>query len=123
MKSYWTTHQGKRIFIAEFSHCGTDADLIHEECEAIKAALANEPPRSVLAVTNLTETFVNEVILRTLRELLPITNRYVKRRAIIGLSGFRKHFIFLVSRFVGDVDFSPFETLNEALAWIVQESQ
>jgi len=119
MKSYWITYHDRKIFIADFSNCNTDAGAIHEECQAIKAALANEPPRSVLAVTNLNGTFVNEAVLQTFRELLPITNQYVKRRAIIGLSGFRKHFIFLVSKFVGDVNFSPFDTLNEALDWIV----
>gem|GEM_PF-6380291 len=44
MKSHWILHNGKRVFISEFSNCGTDASLVSKECEAIKEALANEPP-------------------------------------------------------------------------------
>ena len=122
MKSHWTTHQGKRIFLTDFSNCGTNADALREECDAVKAALANEPAKSVCTIVNIDGTFVNEGIIQAVRELIPITNQYVKRRAIIGLKGFRKHFIFLVSKFVGDVNYTPFDTLNEALDWIVLEN-
>ena len=121
MKSHWMDHNGKRVFISEFSNCGTDAAAVSEECEAVKEALVNEQPKSVLAIANLEGTFVNEAILQAFRQLLPITNKYIKRRAIIGLSGFRRHFIFLVSKFVGDVNYSPFDTLDEALNWITQD--
>ncbi len=123
MKSHWTLHKNKRVFISDFSNCGTDADAVRAEGEAIKTALQNEPAKSVLAIANLDGTFVNEGILQAFRQLIPVTNKYVKRRAIIGLSGFRRHFIFLVSKFVGDVNYSPFDTLDEALDWIVQESK
>jgi hypothetical protein len=121
MKSHWTLHKNKRVFISEFSNCGTDANAVRQECDAIKIALANEPDKSALVIANLEGTFVNEAILQAFRQLLPVTNKYVKRRAIIGLSGFRRHFIFLVSKFVGDVNFSPFDSLNEALDWVVRD--
>ena len=122
MKSYWITHKGKRIFITDFSNCGTNADMLRKECDAVKTTLASEPAKSVCTVVNIDGTFVNEGILQAVRETIPVTNKYVKRRAIIGLSGFRKHFIFLVSKFVGDVNYTPFDTLNEALDWIVLEN-
>jgi hypothetical protein len=121
MKSHWVLHKGKRVFISEFSNCGTNADAVRAECAAIKAALANEPDKSALVIANLEGTFVNDGIIQAFRELLPVTNQYVKRRAIIGLSGFRKHFIFLVSKFVGSINFLHFDSLNEALDWVVQD--
>ena len=123
MKSYWTLHKDRRIFIAEFSNCGSDAAAISEECQAIREALVNEPPKSVLVIANLEGTFVNDEIVQTFRKHIPITNKYVRRRAIIGLSGFRRHFIFLVAKVVGDVDFSPFDTLNEALEWTTRDQR
>lgn len=121
MKSHWTSHNGKRIFISEFSNCGTDAAAVREECDAIKIALADELPKSVLVIANLDGTYVNDAILQAFRQLLPVTNKYVKRRAIIGLSGFRRHFIFLVSKFVGDTNFSPFDSLDQALEWVTRD--
>lgn len=119
LKSHWVLHKGRRVFISEFSNCGTNADIVRAECDAVKAALSNEPEKSALVIANLDGTFVNDGIVQAFRELLPVTNKHVKRRAIIGLSGFRKHFIFLVSKFVGSVSFSHFDSLNEALDWIV----
>ena len=120
MKSHWVFHKGKRVFITDFSNYGTNAKALREECDAVKAALANEPAKSVCTIVNIDGTFVNEGILQAVRETIPITNQYIRRRAIIGLSGFRRHFIFLVTKFVGDVNYSPFDSLNEALDWIVQ---
>jgi len=120
MKSHWMIHKDKRVFISNFSDCGTDAGMVREECSAIEKALVNEPNKSVLVIVNVEGTFVNDQILQAFRDLLPVTNKYVKRRAIIGLSGFRRHFIFLVSKFVGDVDFSPFDSLDEALEWVIR---
>ena len=121
MKSHWVVYQGKRIFMSDFSNRGYDAAAIEEECEAIKGALAGEMPKSVLAIVNVEGTFVNDKVVGAFRRLLPTTNKYVKRRAIVGLSGFRRHFIYLVSKFAGNVVFSPFDTLQEAQDWIVRD--
>jgi len=121
MKSHWLLHKGNRIFITDFSNFGSNAGALREECDAVKAALANEPANSVCTVVDIDGTFVSEGILQAVREIIPVTNRCVKRRAIIGLSGFRRHFIFLVSKFVGDVNYTPFDTMNEALDWTVQQ--
>ena len=120
MKSHWIIYNDKRVFISDFSNCGTNAEMVQDECEAIRKVLVSEPDKSVLVVVNVEGTFVNDQILQAFRDLLPTTNKYVKRRTVIGLSGFRKHFIFLVSKFVGDVNFSPFDTLDDALEWLTQ---
>jgi hypothetical protein len=84
MKSHWVTHQGKRVFIADFSNCGSDAALISAECAAIKAELSKELPASVRSVTNAQGTFSNPEVIKALSELLPYSNKYVRRRAAVG---------------------------------------
>ena len=121
MKSHWVTHQGKRVFISDFSNLNYDVAAVHEECEAIKVALADELPKSILAIVNMEGTFANEKIVGEFRQLLPTTNKYVKRRAVIGLKGFRRHFVFFVTKVVGEVNFSIFDSLNEAQDWIVRD--
>jgi hypothetical protein len=121
MKSNWTMHQSKRVFISDLSNYGSDTTAIHEECEAIKSILLGEQPKSVRAIVNVDGTFVNDDILKEFREIIPVTNKYVKRRAIIGLSGFRKNFLFLFTKITGNANFSHFDTVNEALDWVVQD--
>jgi hypothetical protein len=121
MKSHWSVYQGKRVFMTDFSNCGNNAQAVREECDAIKALLASELPKSVLAIVNVEGTLVNPEIVQAFRHLLPTTNKYVKRRAVIGLSGFRRNFVHLVSNFVGSVNFHAFDTLEEAREWIVRE--
>jgi hypothetical protein len=121
MKSHWVTHNGTKVFISNFSNLGGDAAAVKAECDSIRAALENEPPRSVLAITNVEGTFANEDILRVLAELVPITNKYVKRRAVVGVSGFRRHFLYAFAKVVGNINFSVFDSLPQALDWIVTE--
>jgi hypothetical protein len=52
---------------------------------------------------------------------VPITNKYVKRRAVVGVSGFRRHFLYAFAKVVGNINFSVFDSLPQALDWIVTE--
>ncbi len=121
MKSRWVTHQGKPIFIADFSGYADDAAGVRAECNAIKEVLKKMPEHSVLAISYVEGTYANEDILRVLTELVPVTNRYVKRRAVVGVSGFRRHFLYAFAKVVGDVNFTVYENLEEALDWLAKE--
>lgn len=119
MKSRWEYHKGYRIFIADFSHYGSDVQLIRAETQHIISLLKKEPLHSVLSLTTVEDTYANEEILRALAELLPISNQYVKRRAVVGITGFRRHFLDAFVRLVGEVRFSSFDTQQQALDWLV----
>ena len=121
MKSHWVEHKGKRIFIADFSNFRDDGAGIRAECQSIKSELEVEPMHSVLALTNAEGTFANEDILKAFAELVPITNKKVKRRAIVGVMGFRRHFIYALAKVIGDINFTAFDTMPEALDWIVKD--
>lgn len=121
MKSHWVTHKGARVFIADFSHYGGDAAGVQAECDSIKAVLDNEPIHSVLAITNVDGTFANEDVLQALVKLVPVTNKHVKRRVVVGVSGFRRHFLYAFAKVVGDMDFKVCESLPQALDWVIQE--
>ena len=118
MKSHWTHHNGKRILIADFSNFGGDAAALQAEVEGVKELLKQEIPSSVNAVTYVEGTFANPEVLQVLAGLLPYSNKYVKKRALVGVAGFRKYFIDNVANLMGNVHFKPFETLDRALDWI-----
>jgi hypothetical protein len=119
MKSRWISHKGVRVFIADFSNFKDDGVGVRAESQAIIKELEVEPVRSVLSVTNAEGTFANEDIMKAFVELVPITNKRVKRRALVGVAGFRRHFIYALARVIGDINFTVFDTMPEALDWIV----
>jgi hypothetical protein len=121
MKSHWVEHKGKRIFIADFSNFRDDAAGVRTEAQAIISALELTPVRSVLAITNAEGTFANEDVMKAFAEIVPTTNKHVKRRAIVGMAGFRRHFIYALAKVIGDVNFTVFDTMSEALDWIIKD--
>lgn len=120
MKSRWQTHQGVQVFIADFSQRGSNAEEIATECQAIRQALAGLPPHSVRSVSYVEGTLANEDIIKHLLELVKETNQYIKKRAVVGVSGYRRHLLYAFSKVVGDLKFSVFDSLNEALDWLVK---
>jgi hypothetical protein len=120
MKSHWIFYKGVRIFLADFSNYVSDGAGIKAETQHIIGLLKNEPDHSVLSLSTVDGTFANEDILQALTELVPISNKKVKRRAVIGVSGFRRHFLDAFAAVIGNVKFSVFDTHEEACDWLVK---
>jgi len=106
MKSHWVENKGKRVFIADFSNFRDNGAGVRVEYQAIIGELEAEPAHSVLALSNVEGTFANEDIMKALVDLVPITNKWVRRRALVGMTGFRCHFLYAFSKVIGDVNFT-----------------
>ncbi len=121
MKSRWVEHNGKRIFIADFSNFGTDAAALAAECGEIVRELRNEQPKSVRSVSSVEGTVATPAVLNAFKNLLGVSNQYVVRRGVVGMSGARRAFIDIINRFTGGTRFVTFDTLEEALDWIATQ--
>lgn len=120
MKSRWVNHKGVRIFVADFSGYGNNSAALRAECNYVLHLLRDEPLHSVVSVSSVEDTFANEDIIRALVELAGQTNSFIKKRAVIGVGGFRRHFLEVFSKVVGDMTFSTFETMEQALDWLAE---
>jgi hypothetical protein len=120
MKSHWIYYKGVRVFLADFSNYGANGAGVKAETAFVAELLKNEPDHSVLSLTNVEGTFANEDIIRALAELLPITNKKVRRRAVVGVSGFRRHFLDAMAAVIGNIKFSVFDTMEEAYEWLAK---
>lgn len=118
MKSHWVYYNGVRIFLADFSNYGANGAGVKAETQYIIELLKNEPDNSVLSLTDVDGTYANEDILRALAELLPASNKKIKRRAVVGVTGFRRHFLDAFVAVVGNIKFSVFDTGEEAYTWL-----
>jgi hypothetical protein len=120
MKSRWVKHKGKRIFIADFSNLGADANAVRNEANSIKETIQLELPGSVRAITWVEGTYGNPEVLQALSDLLPVSNKYIRMRALVGIGGFRKYFLDAFTKLVGSIHFKQFDTLDQALDWIAE---
>lgn len=120
MNSHWVEHNGVRVFIADFRGFETNSSGLQQECEDIKAELSRYPERSVRSISIVEGTVGTPEILRVFKDLLPYTSKYVAKRAAVGLTGGRKKFIDVLNKLTGGTHFVTFDSLPEALDWIVK---
>jgi hypothetical protein len=118
MKSHWVYYNGVRIFLADFSNYGANGAGVRAETQYIIELLKNEPDNSVLSLTDVGGTYANEDILHALADLLPTSNKKIKRRAVTGVTGFRRHFLDAFMAVVGSAKFSVFDSGEEAYNWL-----
>jgi len=121
MKSHWIEHKGKKVFIFDFTNFETDHVAAQMEAEEVKKELAKFPPNSVRAVTHVTGTVATSQNIKVLQALLPVTNQYVFRRAVVGVTGIRKQFVALLNRLTGRAQFVIFDTFEEALDYVIRD--
>jgi hypothetical protein len=121
MKSYWVEHQGKRVFIADFSGFGMNSAALQEEANEIIAALKQEPPKSVYSISNVRGTTATVENIKIFQSILPHTNEQVYKRCVVGVSGLRWYFVEVINEFTGDAKLVTFGSLEEALDWIVED--
>ena len=121
MKSRWVEHKGKRIFISDYSNFGTSANALQNEADAVIATFTKEPINSALSITNVEGTRATTQILQILLDVLPHTNKVTMKRTVVGADGLRWTFVEAFNKLAGSAPFKLFNSLEEAMDWIVQE--
>jgi len=121
MKSRWMEHNGKRVFIADFSHFGDDSTSLKKEANEVIKILSKEPPDSTLVISNIDWTTATLNNIKVLMDILPITNQFVRKRCAIGTTGMSWRFVETLNQATGKAKLSQFQTLEEALDWIVED--
>jgi hypothetical protein len=122
MKSHWITHQGRRVFYADYSNFGTNLAALQVELDAVAATLSQEPPGAVIVLNNMQGNIVAPGVTARLREAVTKTNPYVRKRAVIGLAGVpRRGLLDIVNVFAGRGAIHAFDDEQSALDWLVKE--
>ena len=123
MKSRWIIHKDKRIFIADYSELDDNLGALRAEIAAVIETLKQEPPDSVLALTDINYTYATDVRSLTvlLKDAFPKLNPYIKKRAMIGLSERRKYLVPLFEPLTGSKPYHLFDRIREALDWLASE--
>ncbi len=121
MKSKWIEYKGQRIFYVDCSNFGSDSAALHEEARAIIALVTQEPENSVRAISNAEGTTGTPENLTILKGIVTRTTRFVRKRAVVGVSGVRKALLDIVNRVAGGKPFAAFTEIDEAKEWVIKD--
>jgi CMP-2-keto-3-deoxyoctulosonic acid synthetase len=123
MKSQWITYGGKQILHIDLSNFKEDLKSFEAELTATVSTIGQEmyrqPPHTVLVLVDLRNTAMTSTAQKLLTERIKDTRQYVKKTAVIGMSGIRRVFLDFFSHLAGS-DTSAFDDLETAKEWLVK---
>jgi dihydroxyacetone kinase DhaKLM complex PTS-EIIA-like component DhaM len=120
MKSKWETRGGKRLLYCDFSNFGTDTNALSAEIDAADEAILREPKESVLLLVDLRGTVTSSAVVDLFKKSSAKTKGYLRRQAIVGLSGIQKMLAQAVAWFSRET-FVLFDTDEAAREWLIDD--
>jgi hypothetical protein len=110
-------HQGQRVLFINYSHC--DGAMLKAVAEEGHRVIALEQPNSVLTLSDVTGTTFDKESVAVLQAKVAGNAPYVRRAAIIGISGLQRLIYEGVQAF-SRRRIPLFESRQEALRWLVE---
>ncbi len=111
-------HAGRRVLFINYAHC--DVAMLKAVAEEARRVIAREAPGSVLTLTDVTGTSFDKESVAVLQENIAANAPYVRRAAVVGISGLQRLIYESVQAF-SRRRIPNFETRQEALNWLVKE--
>jgi hypothetical protein len=112
------THQGKPIFLIDFSHCTKQQMILL--LDQVQVTIAGREPNSVLTLADFTGTQVDKAVATRIKEVLVHDRPFVRRSAWVGTKDLPRVFYENFKVFSRRT-FPQFDTREEAMEWLVQD--
>ena len=123
MKSKWVEYGGKRILHIDLSNFLSDMRGFEAELNETVATIGQEmysmPEHSALVLVDMTNTSMTQASNKLLSERVTDTKKYVKKTAVVGMTGIRKIFLDYFARLASS-ETGGFEGIEEAKKWLVK---
>jgi hypothetical protein len=117
MKSRWITYRGVEILYCDFSGFGEDIESLRAEVKAVDAVIFRRGKDSVLALADLAGTVTGDAVVELFKNSAASTKGYVRKQAVIGLSGLQKWLARTVALFSGQ-SMHIFDSAEQAKEWL-----
>jgi hypothetical protein len=111
------THKGKRILLEDFTSVKPGPEF-YENIKKAQELIAKQPPKSVLAVFDVTGISFNSDMINVMKEFTKANTPYIKTATVVGITGLISIALGVVSKFAGR-EFLSFKTRDEALDYLV----
>ncbi|MBN1954904.1 MAG: hypothetical protein JW900_07615 [Anaerolineae bacterium] len=121
MKSLWITHKNKRILYCDYRDFSlSDFEGLEAELEWVAELLQREPEGTVLGLSDIRGSVASREVVELFKERASDTARYVKKQAVVGVTGLKRLFFETIVRVSGQ-HARTFDTLEAAKDWLVSE--
>jgi hypothetical protein len=111
-------HRGKRVLSINYAHC--DVAQLKAVAEEGHRMISRERLNSVLTLNDVTGTGFDHESVEALKSRVAANAPYVRRAAVIGISGLQRLIYEAVKLFTRR-NIPLFSTREEALDWLVQD--
>jgi hypothetical protein len=111
------TYKGKKIFIHDYKGL-VGKDLAEKIPGVVKDALLLGPDQ--LVIIDVTTAIANGEVVEAFKKAAVDMKPVTKKMAVVGITPFQKVLLSAVKMF-SDLEITPFNTLAEAMEWIVME--
>jgi len=112
------THQGKRIFFVDCSHCSTVE--FEKLLKLLPSYLTDQPKQSVLLLADLTGAQIDKNIFELMKQDAVYDRPYIKKSAWYGTETLPHVFYEHLKNF-SQRELPLFKSKEEALDWLVQD--
>ncbi len=115
------THKGKDIIYLDYrglKHPDKFQEKVGETIKRTKYYLENNI-KDILVLTDLNDSYIYGDATRFLKESTKMARPFVKKSAVIGVSGAKRILLNMVNLFSG-YETKSFQTKDEALDWLVK---
>jgi len=120
MKSKWIEFNGKQVFYQDFSNYFFNEKAMIEELREVQNLVMSQPEGSVLVLSNFSNTEITANIMPLLNESSSKTKAYVRKTAVLGITGVKRTLGDLLSKITGQ-PLMYFNTELEAKEWLTKE--
>jgi hypothetical protein len=111
------THKGKRVLSIDYSH--SDVEMMRAVAEEGHRVITLQPPNSVLTLNDVTGAAFDQQSVEVLKSRVTANAPYVKRAAVIGISGLQR-LIYEAVKFFAKRTIPLFSTREEALDYLTE---
>lgn len=123
MKSHWAEYDGKDILYIDLSNfAGNTKDFDAELTQAVATVgqkMYEQPLHSVLVLVDLRNTAMTQTTNHMLSERIKDTKKYVRKTAVVGMTGIRKIFLDYFAMLASS-ETGSFEEPETAMRWLVE---
>lgn len=114
-------HKGKSILFIDASGFKVhDDDALLKFVEQAKQKIRSYPPKSLLIITDVTNSQFDTGMAETFKEFGKHNTPYVKASAVVGLSGLQK-IIFIAIKTVTGREFYVAKSIEDAKEWVIRQ--
>jgi hypothetical protein len=120
IKSRWVVWNGVGVLHLDYANFKQDIEGLREEVRQADEEIQREPKGSVLVLIDLRDTVATGAVVSLFKESSALTNSYVRKHALIGVTGMKRFLADKVAK-LARRPMRLFDTEEQALDWLVKD--